>query len=133
MTDSLGCLNVITKDAAKTRRRQEMGQKAGDKCGRMVHYRGLCVSCYMILWRQIRRGETTWEELMGEGRAGPRAKRRKPGDPDWQPGYKPPDKRAEFLRLEEAILDDDDDDLEELIGDYPEDSMDEDPKPFLHE
>ena len=36
-------------------------------CSQPAHRRGLCHKCYTELWRQVRRGETTWDEIEAAG------------------------------------------------------------------
>lgn len=38
-------------------------------CDAKVHSRGLCFRCYNRLIRQVRRGTTSWSQLIAEGKA----------------------------------------------------------------
>ena len=40
-------------------------------CGRIGIRRGLCTACYNTAWKRVRRGQTTWGELIEAGLALP--------------------------------------------------------------
>lgn len=40
-------------------------------CVRPVTRRGLCQSCYQLLWRDVHKGKTTWSQLEKQGLAKP--------------------------------------------------------------